>query len=65
MKTNLTKEQLDLLKSLGTTVNINESESTFYYLPYWFEVKSDSTIEKYSFDKLPQVLKDAIIEMWV
>lgn len=64
MKTQLSKEVFDFLKSIGGIVNSFDGK-TYIYLPHVFEVVSEGyniVIEHYNDKKLPDDVKEALIE---
>ena len=64
MKTQITKEQFDFLKSIGMLINSSDGK-TYIHLPHVFEVVSESyntVIEHYSDKKLPDDVKQALID---
>lgn len=64
MTTKLTKEAFDFIKTIGMVITTAE-DKTYIHLPHVFEVVSESyniVIEHYNDKKLPQKVKDALIE---
>lgn len=51
-----TKEQSELIKSFHE-VSMG-GEELWFYIPYWFRENKDGTFTVFSFEKLPQDLRD-------
>jgi len=56
-KIEVTKEQSDLIKGISHCVN-----GEWYYIPYWFKDLGNNVFEEHSFDKLPDELKDVLMD---
>lgn len=54
----LTTEEADFIRSSGSCVN-----DEWYYIPYWFRQIGENTFELFTFDKLPESLKEQISKL--
>lgn len=60
-KTKLSEDAVSLLEQTATIL-IEEDESKYYFLPFWFKKIGDTNeFEMHSLGKLPKKLQDLII----
>ena len=62
MKIKIPEEQLLFIKLYATNVRTN-SGNTYAYVPHWFKINDDSTIEIIRFENLPTELVEFINEI--
>jgi len=55
----LTKTDSDFLKTTATMVSLTGNK--FYYMPYWYEEISEGLYIQYTFESLPQEIKNYIL----